>query len=88
MVYLIKLHPMIQITLSEYNALHEDFRGVWDVERDDLPDWPEVRDKYMGKRTMLHYDDGATVLLVEGRDFEIVGDDSPTLSETLEEETA
>ncbi len=79
---------MLRITLSEYNALHEDFRGVWDVERDDLPIWPEIRDKYMGKRTMLHYDDGATVLLVEGRDFEIVGDDSLTRPETPEEKDA
>ncbi len=56
---------MIKITLSEYNALHKDYRGVWTIERDDLPNWAEIRDKHMGKRTMLHYDNGATVLLVE-----------------------
>ena len=51
---------MIKITLSEYNALHKDYRGVWTIERDDLPNWAEIRDKHMGKRTMLHYDSGAT----------------------------
>ena len=66
---------MIKITLSEYNALHKDYRGVWTIERDDLPNWAEIRDKHMGKRTMLHYDNGATVLLVEGLDFEIVESD-------------
>ena len=66
---------MIKITLSEYNALHKDYRGVWTFECDDLPNWAEIRDKHMGKRTMLHYDNGATVLLVEGLDFEIVEGD-------------
>lgn len=65
---------MIKITLSEYNALPEDYRGIWTTERDDLPKWAEIRDKYMGKRTMLHNDSGATVLLVEGMGFEIVND--------------
>ena len=51
---------MIKITLSEYNALHKDYRGVWTIERDDLPNWAEIRDKHMGKRTMLHYDNGAS----------------------------
>lgn len=66
---------MIKITLSEYNALLKDYRGIWDTERYDLPNWAEIRDRYMGKRTMLHYDNGATVLLVEGLDFEIIEDD-------------
>jgi len=61
------------ITLSEYEAIHPDFRGVWDTERDDLLDWPNMRGKYIGKRTMLDYDNG-TVLLIEGLNFEIVED--------------
>lgn len=66
---------MIKITLSEYNALPKDYRGIWDTERYYLPNWAEIRDKHMGKRTMLHYDNGATVLLVEGLDFKIIADD-------------
>lgn len=66
---------MIRITLSEYNALPKDSRGIWTTERDDLPNWAEIRDKHMGRRTMIHYDNGATVLLVEGLSFEIVEGD-------------
>lgn len=66
---------MIKITLSEYNALPKDCRGVWSIERDDLPNWAEIRDQHMGKRTMLHNDNGTTVLLVEGLSFEIVEED-------------
>lgn len=64
---------MKQITLKDYNALHPDYRGIWDIERTDWPEWSEVRSKYWGKRTMLSYEDGATVLLVEGLHFEITG---------------
>ena len=66
---------MIKITLAEYNALSKEYRGVWDTERNDLAEWPEIRDRYMGKRTMLHNDNGATVLLVEGFNLEIVEGD-------------
>ena len=66
---------MIKITLSEYNALLQECRGIWTTERDDLPNWAEIRDKHMSKRTMLHNDNGATVLLVEGQGFEIVEGD-------------
>lgn len=40
------------------------------------PEWPEIRDRYWGKRTMLDNDNGATVLLVEGIHFEITGAES------------
>lgn len=36
---------MQKILLSEYNKIHQDFRGVWDTERDDLPNWAQDRDK-------------------------------------------
>ncbi len=62
---------MIQITKAEFDAKHPDFKGVWTVEREDWPNWAEVREQYMGKRTMLGYDNG-TVLLIEGSGFEIV----------------
>ncbi|MCM0221126.1 hypothetical protein [Bacteroides fragilis] len=66
---------MRKITLSEYNAIPEDYRGIWTVERWDLPDWAEIREKHIGKRTMMVYDNG-TCLLVEGMGFEIVDDSS------------
>lgn len=64
---------MRKITLSEYNSIPKDFRGIWTVERWDMPNWAEIREKYMGKRTMMVYDKG-TCLLVEGIGFEIVDD--------------
>ena len=39
--------------LSEYNAIPENYRGIWIVERWDLPDWAEIREKHIGKRTMM-----------------------------------
>ncbi len=66
---------MRKITLSEYNAIPEDYRGIWTVERWDLPDWADLREKHIGKRTMMAYDNG-TCLLVEGMGFEIVDDSS------------
>lgn len=61
--------------MSEYNAIPEDYRGIWTVERWDLPDWTEIREKHIDKRTMMVYDNG-TFLLVEGLSFEIVDDSS------------
>ena len=66
---------MKEITLSEYNSIPEDYRGIWTVERRDLPDWAEMREKHMGKRTLVVYDNG-TKLLVEGLGLEIVDDSS------------
>lgn len=62
---------MPTITLSDYLAIHPDYRGVWETERDDLPNWSEVRHKYIGKRTMMAQD-GSCTLLIEGISFEIV----------------
>jgi len=64
---------MRKVTLSEYNSIPDDYRGIWTVERWDLPNWAEIREQYMGKRTMMVYDKG-TCLLVEGLGFEIVDD--------------
>lgn len=63
---------MITITAHDYNKIHPDFRGVWTTERDDIPGWAEKREKYMGKRTMLHNDNGVTCLLIEGMGFQII----------------
>ncbi len=66
---------MKKITLSDYNSIPTDFRGVWTTERWDIPNWAEIRGKHMGKRTLLTYDKG-TCLLVEGMGLEIVDDSS------------
>ena len=67
-----------QITEEEYNKIHPDFRGVWDTERTDLPDWDKQRDRYMGKRTLLHNINGCTCLLIEGISFEIIENNTKT----------
>ena len=61
------------MTQSEYLAVPENYRGVWTTERWDIPDWENLRKKYMGKRTLMVYDKG-TCLLVEGLSLEIVDD--------------
>ncbi len=66
---------MRKITLSEYNAIPNDYRGIWTVERWDIPNWAELREKHIGKRTMMVNDNG-TCLLVEGMGFEVVDDSS------------
>ncbi|MFP8559502.1 hypothetical protein ACLH2J_24810 [Klebsiella michiganensis] len=59
---------MFKLTLKEYNDIHKDYRGVWEAERTDWPDWEEVRDQYMGKRTLMR----AGGLLIEDLHFRIV----------------
>jgi hypothetical protein len=65
---------MFTLTLAEYNAKPASSRGIWTVERLDLTDWRRLRDKFLGKRTMLANEPGhGTVLLVEGQNFRIQG---------------
>ena len=64
---------MKRMTQSEYLAGPENYRGVRTTERWDIPDWENLRKKYMGKRTLMVYDKG-TCLLVEGLSLEIVDD--------------
>lgn len=59
------------ITKAEYDAIHRDYKGVWTTERWDIPDWEHKREKYMGKRTILSNENGATVLLIEGMSLTI-----------------
>ena len=66
---------MKRMTLSEYLAVPENYRGVWTTERWDIPDWENLRKSHMGKRTLMVYDKG-TCLLVEGLSLEIVDDSS------------
>lgn len=61
----IKLQNLPVITLADYNNVHPDYRSVWSTERTDMPDWPEIRERYMGKRTLMR--NGA--LEIEGLSF-------------------
>ena len=65
---------MKTITLSEYNAIHKDYRGVWESE--DTP-------QYVGKRTMLSNENGATTLLVE--DFHFIIEQPKTVGDIRQE---
>jgi len=65
---------MQTIKLADYNAIHKDYRGVW--EREDEP-------KYVGKRTMLSNENGATVLLIE--DFHFVIEEGKTVGDIRQE---
>lgn len=58
---------MKQITQAEWDATHPDYKGVWNTERTDLPDWEQVRHRYMGKRTLM----SQGKLMIEGMGLEI-----------------
>ena len=58
---------MEKITLKQYNAIPEDYRGIIDtdgVRNDNL--------KLNGRRSFIKCEEGATVLLIEGLSFEII----------------
>ena len=57
---------MKRMTLSEYLAVPENYRGVWTTERWDIPDWENLRKKHMGKRTLMVYDRGTCLLEITG----------------------
>ena len=69
---------MVYVSQSQYDKTPKDFKGVWDVERWDLPNWESKREKYMGERTIMPpfalFD--TTCLLIEGQGMEIVSDDA------------
>lgn len=62
---------MMRITQEEYNAVPEAYKGVWTTERWDITGWREMRGRYIGKRTLMVYDNGVR-LLVEGMGLEII----------------
>lgn len=68
-------HPILRLSEAQYALLPPDARGIWTTERDDLPGWAEVRDQYMGKRTMLS--SAPCRLLIEGLGFEVIEDRHP-----------
>jgi len=61
--------PLPVFTLTQFNK--RPYTDIWTTERDEWECWSEVRDQYMGKRTMLSNENGATVLLIEDIDFTI-----------------
>lgn len=65
------------ISESTYANTHDDFKGVWEVERWDIDGWEDIRSKYMGKRTWMPPCSlfGYTCLLVEGCTLMIVSDE-------------
>ena len=52
----------IVMTQKEYAAVHKDYKSTWTTERTDWKDWDEVRDRYMGKRTLMRH----SCLYIEG----------------------
>lgn len=65
---------MLTLTESEYRKIPADYRSVWTTERTDWDGWDIIRDRYMGKRTLMTNDKGGTCLLVEGSGLNIVAD--------------
>ena len=57
------------IKKSDYDKISPDYRNIWTVERTDLKNWPEIREKHMGKRTLLGQD---CSLLIEDLHFIII----------------
>lgn len=58
------------VTASAYNAAPSDYRGVWNTERYDLPNWSEIRRNYVGKRTLMN----GSGLHIEGQSMVILED--------------
>ncbi len=59
---------MFTLTRNEFESINPDYRGVWQKECTDLPKWPQIREQYVGKRTILRQ--GA--LLIEDMHFSIM----------------
>lgn len=68
---------VVYVSQSAYDKTPDAYKGVWDVERVDFPNWEEIKHKYMGKRTIMPpfalFD--TTCLLVEGNGMEIIPDE-------------
>lgn len=61
--------PLPTYTLAEFEK--QQSIGVWTTERYDIEDWPVIRNKFMGKKTMIQKEVGTTRLLIEGIHFTI-----------------
>ena len=64
---------MLRITKKQWDTIPEDYKGRWERWVKDNGWQPDLPEEYIGKRTLLHYDNNnGTVLLTEGIHFEIV----------------
>lgn len=64
---------MLQITKKQWETISSDYKGIWERWLKDNGWQPDLPEEYIGKRTLLHYDNNnGTVLLTEGIHFEIV----------------
>ena len=59
------------MTEAEYLKKPADYRGIWTTERTDWKDWDQVRHQYMGKRTLMVFENGAASLVIEGMGLDI-----------------
>lgn len=59
---------MEQMTQAQWDAIPACNKDVWTTERTDWKNWDEVRDQYMGKRTLMR----GGCLEVEGISFSIL----------------
>jgi hypothetical protein len=64
---------MYTITEQEYNAKHKDYKGVWSSDN-------IHGTNHDGKRTMLHYGEGGTCLIIESVHFTIVKSETENIN--------
>ena len=67
---------VVIIAQSVYDNTPNDYKGVWDTERHDIPNWDKIREMYIGKRTWMPPFDlfGHSCLCIEGMGLEIISD--------------
>jgi hypothetical protein len=64
---------MLQITKKQWEAIPADYKGIWERWVKDNGWQPDLPEEYIGKRTLLDYNNNSgTVLLTEGMHFIIV----------------
>ena len=64
---------MLRITKKQWETIPADYKGIWERWIKDNGWQPDLPENYIGKRTLLHYDNNSgTVLLTEGIHFAIV----------------
>jgi hypothetical protein len=68
------------ITQENWDKTPKDYKGIWTIEREDIPNWNKIRTNYVGKKTLLTATANGTGLMVEGIHFKIV-DKSPLTKE-------
>ena len=64
---------MLRITKKQWVTIPEDYKGKWERWVKDSGWQPDLPEEYIGKRTLLDYNNNSgTVLLTEGIHFIIV----------------